>query len=102
MQKIIRDLEKVKKAMATLSYERSSLVSLKQQIKQAVTLLISFEPKMVYSGDFGSLKSNPNQYIDPYLEKKTTGSLTLEDKINRSRRYALEDIDRCIVTLKSY
>jgi hypothetical protein len=102
MQKTIRDLEKVKKDMATLSYERSSLVSLKQQIKQAVTLLISYQPKMVYSGDFGSLKNNPNQYIDPYLEKKSSGSLTLEDKINRSRRYALEDIDRCIVTLKSY
>jgi hypothetical protein len=102
MQKIIRDLEKVKKAMATLSYERSSLVSLKEQIKLAVTLMISFQPKMIYSGDFSSLKNNPNQYIDPYLERKASGSLSLEDKINRSRRYALEDIDRCIVTLKSY
>jgi hypothetical protein len=102
MQKVIRDLEKIKGAMATLSYEKGSLVSLKENIKQAVTLLISFQPKLVYSVDFGSLKTNPNKYIDPYLETKTSGSLTLEEKISRSRKYAIEDIDHCIATLKKY
>jgi hypothetical protein len=104
MQTVIKDLEKIKKAMETLSYEKGSLVSLKENIKRAVTLLISYQPKLVYSGDFGSLKTNPNKYIDPYLDAKTstTSSLTLEDKINRSRKYAIEDINLCITTLKSY
>jgi hypothetical protein len=102
MQKVIRDLEKVKRAMGTLASEKGSLVSLKEQINRAITLLISFQPKLVYSPDFGSLKTNPNKYIDPYLEAKSSGSLTLEDKINRSRKYAIEDIDHCIATLKKY
>jgi hypothetical protein len=102
MQKVIKDLEKIKRAMVNLSYEKSSLVSLKEQIKRAATLLISFQPKLVYSVEFESLKTNPNKYIDPYLETKSSGSLTLEDKINRSRKYAVEDIDHCITILKSY
>jgi hypothetical protein len=102
MQKVIRDLESIKRTMETLSYEKGSLVSLKEHIKRAVTLLISYQPKLIYSGDFGSLKTNPNKYIDPYLDNKSTGSLTLEEKINRSRKYAIEDIDLCINTLKTY
>jgi hypothetical protein len=103
MQKVIKDLEKIKRTMETLSYEKGSLVSLKENIKRAVTLLISFQPKLVYSSDFGSLKTNPNKYIDPYLDAKSAASsLTLEDKINRSRKYAIEDINHCITTLKSY
>ena len=102
MQTVIRDLEKIKRTMETLSFEKGSLVSLKENIKRAVTLLISYQPKLVYSADFGSLKTNPNKYIDPYLDNKSTSSLSLEDKINRSRKYAIEDINHCIATLKSY
>jgi hypothetical protein len=47
MQTVIKDLEKIKKAMETLSYEKGSLVSLKENIKRAVTLLISYQPKLV-------------------------------------------------------
>jgi hypothetical protein len=32
MQTVIKDLEKIKKAMETLSYEKGSLVSLKEKI----------------------------------------------------------------------
>jgi hypothetical protein len=102
MQTVIRDLEKIKKSMETLSFEKGSLVSLKENIKRAVALLVSYQPKLIYSVDFGSLKTNPNKYIDPYLDAKSTSSLTLEDKINRSRKYAIEDINHCIATLKSY
>ena len=102
MQKVIRDLEQIKKKMEALSYDKGGLNSLRENIQTAINVLISFQPKLVYSQDFGALKTNSNKYIDPYLYNKSFSPSYLEDKITRSRKYAIEDIDKCINTLKVY
>ena len=102
MLKVIRDLEQIKKKMEALSYDKGGLTSLRDNIQTAENLLISFQPKLVYSQDFGALKTNSNKYIDPYLYNKSFSPSYLEEKISRSRKYAIEDIDNCIGTLKIY